>query len=134
MKNHPLRIAARQCLFAALITLAPLLGADEAPADAAVPPVEPPPVFQAHITGGGWLSSLTGSLQTSAGGGAGTTSWNRPELDEIGLDGLHVLPTADAGIILFDDHELRVNYVGIDIAGTAGAAARGGARAGVRLA
>ena len=74
-------------------------------------------VFKGEITASAWLASAAGSVQTPKGGGQGTTSPDRPRLDEIGLDGLRWLPLVDGGLTLFEDHELHVNYAALDIGG-----------------
>jgi hypothetical protein len=86
---------------------------------------DPPPSrsearwLSARIDVAGWLASLEGSLQTPAGGDVGTTSPGRPRLDEIGLGGLRVLPSFDAGLVALGKHELRLHYDHVDIGGDA---------------
>lgn len=89
-----------------------------APEAQSAPEVQAVPVFQLSLTASAWFASSQGYLQTSKGGGAGTTSWKRPELDEIGLDGIKALPVVDARLMFFGHHELHANYVGLVIDGS----------------
>jgi hypothetical protein len=78
----------------------------------------PPPWLGARLSAAGWLASLEGYLQTPRGGGAGTTTPSRPTIEEIGLGGLRVLPALDAALLVRGSHELRFDYVHIDIEGS----------------
>jgi hypothetical protein len=75
-------------------------------------------VFKVEITASAWLASATGFVQTPKGGTQGTTSSDRPKLDEIGLDGLTWLPAVDGRLTFFGDHELHVNYAALDLDGS----------------
>jgi hypothetical protein len=77
-----------------------------------------PPWLGARLSAAGWLASLEGYLQTPRGGGAGTTSSKRPTIEELGLGGLRVLPVLDAALVVRGSHELRVDYVHIDVLGS----------------
>ena len=77
----------------------------------------PAPAFRLGLSASAWFGSLSGYLQTSREDQAGTTDYERPELDEIGLDGMQVLPTADLRLTLFGDHEVVVDWEGIAIDG-----------------
>jgi hypothetical protein len=86
-------------------------GAEEAAAGALDP-------FRVEFTAGLWLGSLRGNLQTPAGGMPGTTSPNRPRIDEVGLEGYHFLPLADLLLEFQEEHGLHASYAGIDIEGS----------------
>ena len=79
--------------------------------------LSPRPMFR--ITATAWLASVEGHLQTPSGGRAGTTSPERPTLEEIGLGGLQALPTVDALIRIARGHELHFSYVHMDLRGEA---------------
>jgi hypothetical protein len=72
-----------------------------------------------RLTASGWLASATGRLQTPAGGGLGTISYARPRLEEIGLDGLSVLPIVAAQLFFLRDHEIHANFFYLALNGNA---------------
>jgi hypothetical protein len=74
-------------------------------------------VFKFELTASAWIASVDGSLQTSKGGNAGTTSNERPTVEEIGLDGLNALPLVDARLVFFENHELHIGFAHIDLSG-----------------
>jgi hypothetical protein len=76
-----------------------------------------PPLLRVSATA--WLASLEGHLQTPTGGQIGTTSPQRPRLEEIGLGGLQVLPTVDLQLRIARTHEIHLAYVHVDLHGEA---------------
>ena len=117
LRYKELRFAARcpaQAGSAHLVALA--AAGDRIPSAEAEPSA---PVFAVELAAGAWIGSLSGCLQTSKGGGAGTTSIERPKLEEIGLDGIQALPTVDTRLRFLQHHELHVSCVFVDIEGDA---------------
>jgi hypothetical protein len=94
-----------------------LMAADEGEGSA-VRPLDPALLFTGSVTATGWLASIEGYLQTPSGGQPGSSSPRRPETDEIGLDGLRVLPRVDARAAV-RGHELHLAYTGLRIDGHA---------------
>jgi len=64
------------------------------------------------------LASFDGELQTPMGGQAGTTSKERPETNEVGLDGLGGFATASLELHLFEKHILHLSYTSLDRTGS----------------
>ncbi len=62
-----------------------------------------------EVSGGAWLAALEGHLHTPRGGQPGSTSPNRPRVDEIDLNRATWLPWVDVRLGLGLLHELHLN-------------------------
>jgi hypothetical protein len=111
------RLVARRIVGALLVAFpAWVQGAEDRPASVPVGSTSPTRPFRLELTASGWLGSLEGCFQTPRGGEPGTSSQDRPGSEEIGLDGLRLLPVVEARAS-FRGHEARFEFAGIYLDG-----------------